>query len=1858
MASTSKTDVSCNAGVNGAASVTVSGGTAPYTYSWYPSGGLGAAVTNLAAGNYTCTITDANGCTLTKLFTITQPAALTATTSQLNVACNGSATGSASVSVSGGTGGYTYLWTNSSSTSATASDLVAGSYTCTVTDANGCSITKSFVITQPSALTATSAQTNVLCNGSSNGTASVVVSGGVSPYSYQWTNSSSTSFTAAGLSSGSYACTITDANGCTLTKSFNITEPSALSATVSQTDVAIFGQATGSASVNVSGGTSGYAYLWSPSGGTGATASNLAAGSYTVTITDAKGCFTTRTFAINQPSSLVVTPSQTNVLCNGAASGTASVSVSGGSASYQYLWSPFGGTSATATNLVAGSYTCTITDTNGAFIVQSFTITQPSLLSATTTQTNVSINGGSTGVATVTVSGGKPGYTYSWTNSSSTSETASNLTAGTYTCTITDVNNCSITKTFVITQPTALVASKSQTNVLCNGGITGSASVSITGGVLPYIYTWSPSVGTGASVTGLVAGTYTCTITDANGASIVESFTVTQPSALGATTSQTDVSCSAGSNGTATVTATGGTPGYTYSWSNSSSTSATASGLVAGTYSCTITDANGCSIVKSFTITQPAALTATTTQTNVAINGNPTGIAAVNVSGGVSPITYLWSNGAITASTSNLAAGTYTCTITDANGCSIDKTFVITQPTALVATTSQTNVLCNGASTGVASVTASGAVGPYTYSWTNSSSTTATASNLAAGTYVCTITDANNSFITKTIVITQAAIIPLPIANAGPDTDSICSGLTYSTSGTASNGTVLWTTSGSGIFNNASLANPVYTPSAADRATGSVVLTMTVIANGSCNIPSVSDSLTLTIYPISNAGIIAGASTVCKGTNSTVLTLSEYTGIIQWQVSTDNVNFSDIPSANDATYTATNLETTTYYRALVTSGVCSSAISESATIVVSPTSIAGTISGATSVCYGTNNTVLTLSGNLGTIKWQSSTDNSTFVTLPGATSSTYSATNLTTTTYYRAVSTSGVCSSAIANATIVVNPLPIANAGPIKASICAGTSYTTAGVATNGTTFWTTSGTGSFANANNAVTIYTPSETDQTNGSVVLTMTVTGSTSGCTSNTDSDTVIVSINSPSAPVAASNQNLCYLVNPTVANLATTSGINVNWYALPSGGIALNANTALVSGNTYYATQNVTGCESITRTPVLVTLTCNVNAVADTFNSINGYTGGTTSSVLNNDLLNGELLVPSKVILSGVSVPSGFVLNANGTITIPAGTVAGSYTLTYSICEVLNPVNCNQATATIVVNPPVINAIADNYGPLNGFQGVTTPSVLDNDLLNATNVSPNEINLSVVTMPSPLLMNPNGTITVPPGTASGIYVVNYKIAEKLNPTNFSQITVVVTVGDCLIFPTNDCDGDGVTNAQEILDNTNPSDSCSMNFANQTVATTLVWRNLDCDGDGVANGKEILDGTNPTDLCSFVLANKTLSPRADWNNSDCDGDGVRNGQEIIDGTDPSLTCSFNPVHISTATSTVWKNSDCDGDGVTNGQEILDGTNPVDVCSFNPVQLTVASSTAWKNADCDGDGVTNGQEFLDGTNPSDLCSFNATNATLTTSTAWKNSDCDGDGVTNGREMTDKTNPNDLCSFVTANQTLNTSTVWNNSDCDGDGVTNGREIVDKTNPLDLCSLIVKNHTLTPSILWNNSDCDGDGVTNGEEITDGTDVLNPCSSNSAHVTLELSQVFLAGDCDSDGLTNGEEIGQYPTKPNDFDNNGISDYLEFNKHSVVEDDLEIYNVVTPNGNGDNDVFVIRNIELYPKNTLTIFNRWGVIVYEVDSYGQDNKFFKGISEGRSTMRKSEELPVETYFYSLRYINSSGVEKQRSGYLYLNK
>jgi hypothetical protein len=606
----SQTNIFCNGGSNGAASVNVAtGGTAPYSYNWTPGNPTGdgtVSVTGLTAGTWTCTVTDANSCTKTQTFNITQPTALIASAlSQTNILCNGGANGAASVSVSGGTTAYSYNWTPGNPTgdgTASVTGLTAGTWTCTVTDANSCTATQTFNITQPTALVASAlSQTNISCNGGSNGAASVSVSGGTAAYSYNWTPGNPIgdgTASVTGLTAGTWTCTVTDANSCTTTQTFNITQPTALVASaLSQTNISCNGGSNGAASVSVSGGTAAYSYNWTPGNPIGdgtASVTGLTAGTWTCTVTDANSCTTTQTFNITQPTALVASAlSQTNISCNGGSNGAASVSVSSGTAPYSYNWTPgnpIGDGTASVTGLTAGTWTCTVTDANSCTTTQTFNITQPTALVASAlSQTNISCNGGSNGAASVSVSSGTAPYSYNWTPGNPIGDgTASvtGLTAGTWTCTVTDANSCTTTQTFNITQPTSIVtAANTQTNVSCNGGSNGAASINTpTGGTAPYSYNWTPGNPTGdgtTSVTGLTVGTWTCTVTDANSCTTTQTFNITQPAPVVSPTASSQSFC-----GVATVSnlVATGTNLQWYTAATSGSPLAPSTQLVAGTY--------------------------------------------------------------------------------------------------------------------------------------------------------------------------------------------------------------------------------------------------------------------------------------------------------------------------------------------------------------------------------------------------------------------------------------------------------------------------------------------------------------------------------------------------------------------------------------------------------------------------------------------------------------------------------------------------------------------------------------------------------------------------------------------------------------------------------------------------------------------------------------------------------------------------------------------------------------------------------------------------------------------------------------------------------------------------------------------------------------------------------------------------------------------------------------------------------------------------------------------------------------------------------------------------------------------------
>jgi hypothetical protein len=594
---------------------------------------------------------------------IAPPLALTET--HVNVACFGGLTGTIDLTVSGGTAPYAYVWSNAATTQDLAG-LGSGSYSVIVTDDDGCTSTLVVTLTQPAAaLSLTETHTNPLCFGALNGSIDLSVSGGTAPYSYLWNNAAITQ-DLTGLAAGGYSVTVTDANGCSALLAVTLTQPAALVATATATPVACFGGATGTVTLAVSGGTAGYAFLWS-NGATTQNLTGLLAGSYTVTVTDSHGCTASASATVIQPASaLLVSETHVNLACFGALTGSIDLTVSGGTAGYSYLWSN-GATTQDLANLGAGSYSLTVTDAAGCTSLLSVTLTQPAAaLSLTETHLNPLCFGALTGSIDLSVSGGTAPYSYLWSNSATTQDLAG-IGAGSYSVTVTDANGCGAVLAVSLTQPLALLATATATPAACFGGTDGAVTLAVSGGTAPYVFVWSNGETT-QDIAALAAGSYTVTVIDANNCTVSTSATVAQPALLVAVATATPVACFGAATGTVTLAVSGGTAGYSYLWSNGATTQ-NLSGLLAGGYSVTVTDAHGCIATAAATVTQPAsALLVSETHTTTCAT-NPDGTIDVTVAGGTSPYTYLWSNGATTQDLAGLSAGTYSVTVTDAAGC-------------------------------------------------------------------------------------------------------------------------------------------------------------------------------------------------------------------------------------------------------------------------------------------------------------------------------------------------------------------------------------------------------------------------------------------------------------------------------------------------------------------------------------------------------------------------------------------------------------------------------------------------------------------------------------------------------------------------------------------------------------------------------------------------------------------------------------------------------------------------------------------------------------------------------------------------------------------------------------------------------------------------------------------------------------------------------------------------------------------------------------------------------------------------------------------------------------------------------------
>jgi hypothetical protein len=899
------TDPTCFELCNGAIALSATGGNGNFTYQW--TGGISANEENpsdLCAGTYSVTATDANGCTNTANTTLTEPAELTATSTLTNLICNNDCTGSISLSVNGGTMDYTFNWSGSpSNNSSTNSNLCAGSYSVTVTDANGCTITLTEEITEPTAIQASATTSDEICNGDCDGTITLSLSGGTQPYTFNWSNTA-TSQNISDLCPGNYTVTISDANNCTTTLSATISGPDPIVISNTTTNTTCNNECNGSINLSVTGGNAGYDFAWSDSSiGNVEDPVNLCAGNYAVTATDQSGCTAVNSITITEPAALIANASSTNETSSNADDGSATANPTGGTGSYSFNWSN-SSSNQSINNLSPGTYTVTVTDANSCTTVETVSVNSFDCnITTTMSGDNISCNGGSNGSATVTTSGENGTLTYNWSNSGN-SDTENNLSAGAYSVTVTDTSNCSSISNITLTEPPVLSLSVSLNDPLCPSDCNGDAEVMAIGGTAPYSFLWSTS-STDDQINNLCEGFYDVTVSDNNNCTATISIELTAPTALSLAMSSFDETAPGSNDGTATANVFGGTAPFTELW-NIGETGFTITNLTPGIYCITITDLNGCTVSGCATVAAANCdLEITgTANTNILCNGNMTGSLTANTVGGTSPITYAWSNGGNGQTINNLPAGNYSVTATGANACSITFNTSLTEPSPLNVTVSTTNVICNGDCNGTATPTVNGGTGPYTFDWVPAGGTATNLIDLCPDDYTLFVTDMNNCTASISFQITE----PTPLVATVTSTDETSLGANDGTANVESSGgiqpyTETWSNGSGGI-------------SIMDLAPGTYCVTITddnnCTASNCITVNGVSCDFTATISQtnISCNGADNGSAnvTISGGTepfnynwssssNNTNTEIDLAPGVVSVTI-TDNVGCSSIQSIN------------------------------------------------------------------------------------------------------------------------------------------------------------------------------------------------------------------------------------------------------------------------------------------------------------------------------------------------------------------------------------------------------------------------------------------------------------------------------------------------------------------------------------------------------------------------------------------------------------------------------------------------------------------------------------------------------------------------------------------------------------------------------------------------------------------------------------------------------------------------------------------------------------------------------------------------------------------------------------------------
>ena len=535
--------------------------------------------------------------------------AQTVVISDNDVTCHGASNGDATANVSGGTAPYTYLW-NNGQTVQTISGLSVGVYSVTITDALNNTAEATTIVSQPPIINKSVDVTDVTCNGQSDGAISLTVSGGIPPYTYDWDNDgigdNDDPEDLVDIPAGVYNVTITDALGCSTDAEVTVHEEPPIVAVPLVTNVACPGDSTGEILLLVTGGGDFYSFDWDTDG-TGdfddpKNISNLTAGLYSVTIRDVFDCTHMVSGQVTEPAIISPNAIVTDISCAGLMDAAINLTPSGGTAPYTFIWDNNLGTIEDVSGLGIGTYTVTITDDNNCIATEAYAIAGQAVLTATTTKVNASCNNSSDGSIDLTVTGGTTPYSFLWSNGM-TIEDPTNLPVGGYTVTVTDANGCTQITNSVINSPAPITATALPNDASCFGSNNGSLDITAIGGTTPYTYVWSNGA-TFEDLFGIPAGTYSVVITDVNGCTGTETFTIGQPAQMSLNLGADENVC-LGNSTTLMPAISGGNPPYVFSWDNGLGfgPSKTVTPTTTTIYSVTVTDDSGCTAVDDIMIT-------------------------------------------------------------------------------------------------------------------------------------------------------------------------------------------------------------------------------------------------------------------------------------------------------------------------------------------------------------------------------------------------------------------------------------------------------------------------------------------------------------------------------------------------------------------------------------------------------------------------------------------------------------------------------------------------------------------------------------------------------------------------------------------------------------------------------------------------------------------------------------------------------------------------------------------------------------------------------------------------------------------------------------------------------------------------------------------------------------------------------------------------------------------------------------------------------------------------------------------------------------------------------------------------------